>query len=143
MTDTVTPPPAIYKDDDLVYVDPERKVVVGLVEFTENGKAKALPMKGKEEEVDEEEISDINDNEEDEKIDEEDNDKNEVESESNFIDERRPVCTQEWRPVCGKDGKTYPNACTAKSVNKEIAHLGVCQTPQNLLEKLYQPFINR
>ena len=91
-------------------------------------------------EVDEEEISDINDNEEDEKIDEEDNDKNEVESESNFIDERRPVCTQEWRPVCGKDGKTYPNACTAKSVNKEIAHLGVCQTPQNLLEKLYQPF---
>ncbi len=34
-----------YKDDDLVYVDPETKTVVGLVEWLPNGKSKAMPMK--------------------------------------------------------------------------------------------------
>src|SRR3989338_2788211 len=48
MTD-VTPAPAIqYKDDDLVYVDPHLKIVVGLVEFTETGKSKPLAMKTEE-----------------------------------------------------------------------------------------------
>lgn len=54
MTDSALPPPA-YKDEDLVYVDPESKTVVGLVEFLENGKPKALAMKGAEkQEADEE-----------------------------------------------------------------------------------------
>lgn len=34
-----------YKDDDLVYVDPEKKAVVSLVEFDKDGNAKQLEMK--------------------------------------------------------------------------------------------------
>jgi hypothetical protein len=34
--------PALYKDDDLVYVDPDKRVVVGLVEWLPSGKPKAL-----------------------------------------------------------------------------------------------------
>ncbi len=33
---------AVYKDDDLVYVDPDAKIVVGRVEFNEKGLAKKL-----------------------------------------------------------------------------------------------------
>ncbi len=43
MTDTDVTPPA-YKDDDLVYVDPKLKIVVGRVEFLPNGKSKPLPI---------------------------------------------------------------------------------------------------
>jgi hypothetical protein len=46
---------AIYKDDDLVYVDPDARVVVGLVEFKPDGKAKAMPVKDAKPEVVEEE----------------------------------------------------------------------------------------
>lgn len=37
----------IYQDEDLVYVDPELRVVVGRVEFLPNGKSKPLVMKNK------------------------------------------------------------------------------------------------
>lgn len=43
---------SIYKDDDLVYVDPDKRVVVARVEFHANGKPKALPMKTEEVEED-------------------------------------------------------------------------------------------
>ena len=74
-------------------------------------------------------------------IDKEDNNdnENEIESEGGMMKENSITCIQEWRPVCGKDGKTYSNACMAKSADKEIAHLGECEN----LEKLYRPFINR
>ncbi len=39
-TPEVTAP--TYKDDDLVYVDPDARTVVGLVEFTVTGKPKSL-----------------------------------------------------------------------------------------------------
>lgn len=35
----------VYNDEDLVYVDPLARVVVGRVEFLANGKPKSLPMK--------------------------------------------------------------------------------------------------
>ena len=45
-------PASGYRDDDLVYVDPENRTVVGRVEWSNSGKPKSLPMK---EEVEEEE----------------------------------------------------------------------------------------
>lgn len=44
-----------YKDDDLVYVDPESRSVVGLVQFLPNGNSKPLAMQKPVEEADEEE----------------------------------------------------------------------------------------
>lgn len=36
------------------------------------------------------------------------------------------VCPDVYDPVCGVDGKTYPNACTARCSGVEIAHTGEC-----------------
>lgn len=40
-----TAPSVSYKDDDLVYVDPRKREVVGLVEFTKSDIPKPLEMK--------------------------------------------------------------------------------------------------
>jgi hypothetical protein len=40
-----TPQEGVYKDDDLVYVDPDAKIVVGRVEWNRNGNPKSLPWK--------------------------------------------------------------------------------------------------
>lgn len=40
---------------------------------------------------------------------------------------RRPdVCNMLFQPVCGVDGKTYPNSCHANRVGAPIAHEGAC-----------------
>jgi len=39
------------------------------------------------------------------------------------------ICTTEWKPVCGADGKTYPNKCNARNVR--IAYEGECGTDPN------------
>lgn len=41
---------------------------------------------------------------------------------------RRPpqVCTRDYRPVCGCDGKTYANPCMAASAGVSVAAEGRC-----------------
>jgi hypothetical protein len=51
MEEQVPESSAAYKDDDLVYVDPNLRTVVGPVEFLPNGKPKALAMKTDEPEL--------------------------------------------------------------------------------------------
>ena len=37
------------------------------------------------------------------------------------------ICTKDWRPVCGENGVTYPNACQAKCEKVENFTEGTCQ----------------
>jgi hypothetical protein len=40
---------------------------------------------------------------------------------------RPEACTQQYDPVCGCDGKTHGNACTAQSAGTDVMHDGPCK----------------
>jgi hypothetical protein len=43
---------------------------------------------------------------------------------------RRPtICPEIFIPVCGCDGRTYPNDCQAERAGSSVSHRGACRGP--------------
>lgn len=36
------------------------------------------------------------------------------------------ICTKQWEPVCGVNGRTYGNLCEAHCAKVEVVHEGPC-----------------
>jgi hypothetical protein len=57
-----------------------------------------------------------------------------AETETPTVTSTKPLCITLWEPVCGKDGKTYSNACFAEVAGVKIDYKGVCKGKE-LLKK--------
>ena len=49
------------------------------------------------------------------------------------------VCTADWNPVCGDNGKTYSNACWAKVAGVDIEYKGACKEEKPVMEQAWLP----
>lgn len=36
------------------------------------------------------------------------------------------ICTKQWEPVCGVNGRTYGNLCEAHCAKVKVVHKGAC-----------------
>ncbi len=114
-----------YNDDDLVYVDPDARTVVGKVEFNEKGIAKKLERPAREIETD--------DDESDAKIDPASSNSAEASPKSNAKpDTSKPVRGKDRRPMRKPRTRYYPWG-TYKTMKKIYKIEGKIPEPERTL----------
>ena len=55
------------------------------------------------------------------------------------VEEKPTMCTMDYVPVCGIDGKTYGNLCMINASGVELVHKGECGIDDPLVEPRVEP----